>query len=447
MTLGLIASTSPARLNFPTIHRLSNGLTIIAEQIPVDAINLSLWLNVGSAVETNEINGMAHFLEHMVFKGTPTLGSGEFEHLVEQRGAITNAATSQDYTHYHITTAPQDFAELAPLQVDVVLNALVPDEAFERERFVILEEIRRADDSPSRRTFQRSMQMAFDQLPYRRPVLGAADVIAGLTPQQMREFHRSWYSPPSITAVAVGNLPVEQLIETVAESFASAQPEIYGKGGAEDGDAFPAPTHSVSFTPHLAEFPYLNITRQEYVDEKLTQARLVMVWRVPGVKELHHTEALDVLSYILGYGRTARLVRDLREDRQLVSSISASNITYARQGIFYISAQMPEENLSQTEGAIAHHVHNLQSQPVSQEEIERVRIQVANRYIFGNETPGNRAGLYGYFQSLVGDLAPAIHYPSRISALTAERLQTAAQQYLTPDAYGVMVVRPGNGQR
>ncbi|MEB3358995.1 MAG: insulinase family protein, partial [Synechococcales bacterium] len=169
----------------------------------------------------------------------------------------------------------------------------------------------------------------------------------------------------------------------------------------------------------------------------------VMVWRVPGVRELNRTDALDVLSYILGYGRTARLVRDLREDRQLVSSISVSNITYAMQGIFYISAQMPEENLAEVEAAIAHHVHRLQTQPVSQEELDRVRIQVANRYIFGNETPGNRAGLYGYFQSLVGDLAPAIHYPSRIYDLTIERLQAIAQQYLTPDAYGVLVIRPG----
>ncbi|MEB3357245.1 MAG: pitrilysin family protein, partial [Synechococcales bacterium] len=272
MTPGLVASVSPPRLNFPTTHCLSNGLTIIAEQIPVDAVNLSLWLNIGSAVETDEINGMAHFLEHMIFKGTPTLNSGEFEQLVEQRGAVTNAATSQDYTHYHITTAPQDFAELAPLQVDVVLNAVIPDEAFERERFVILEEIRRADDSPSRRTFQRSMQMAFDQLPYRRPVLGAAEVVAGLTPQQMRDFHQSWYRPPTMTAVAVGNLPVEQLIETVAESFTSAQPEIYGVGGADAGGTFPSQVGCVPSAPDLAEFPYQNVTRQEYVDEKLTQA-------------------------------------------------------------------------------------------------------------------------------------------------------------------------------
>ena len=130
-----------SQLNTPTVRKLPNGLTIIAEQMPVDAINLNVWLDVGSAKETDDINGMAHFLEHMVFKGTPNLEIGEFEQLIESRGAVTNAATSQDYTHYYITTAPQDFAELAPLQLDVVLNPSLEEEAFEREKLVVLEEI------------------------------------------------------------------------------------------------------------------------------------------------------------------------------------------------------------------------------------------------------------------------------------------------------------------
>ncbi|MUG98032.1 insulinase family protein, partial [Scytonema sp. UIC 10036] len=210
------------RLNAPKLHQLPNGLTIVAEQVPIEAVNLSLWIHVGSAIETDEINGVAHFLEHMVFKGTEQLASGEFERRIEERGAVTNAATSQDYTHYYITTAPKDFAELAPLQIDVVLNASIPDEAFERERLVVLEEIRRSQDNPRRRTFQRSMETAFDKLPYRRSVLGSESVISQLQPQQMREFHRTWYQPTSIAAVAVGNLPVDELIAIVAEGFSCA---------------------------------------------------------------------------------------------------------------------------------------------------------------------------------------------------------------------------------
>jgi zinc protease len=417
-------------LNAPTFHRLSNGLTIVAEQMPVEAVNLSLWLNVGSAVESDQINGMAHFLEHMIFKGTERLASGEFERLVEERGAITNAATSQDYTQFYITTAPQDFAQLAPLQMDVVLNASIPDEAFERERLVVLEEIRRSEDNPRRRTYQRSIETAFEQLPYRRPVLGPTSVIEQLTAQQMRDFHAQWYQPQSITAVAVGNLPVEQLIEIVAE-------------GIEHGKESMRSPHAHHPLPiPQPEAPFKEILRREYVDTSLQQARLIMVWRVPGLTDLNQTYALDVLAAILSHGRTSRMVQDLRENRRLATHISASNMTHQLQGTFYISVQASVENLAEVENAIAQHIRALQTEPVTEAEIARIRTQVANRFVFANETPSDRAGMYGYYQSLVGDLAPALNYPARIQALDGVDMQAAAKRYLSPDAYGVVTIKP-----
>ena len=310
-----LTAVKPPRLNSPTLHRLPNGLTIVAEQMPLEAVNLSLWVNVGSANEPDNINGMAHFLEHMVFKGTKRIVSGEFERRIEERGAVTNAATSQDYTHYYITTAPKDFASLAPLQIDVVLNSLIPDDAFSREKLVVLEEIRRSDDNPRRRTFAQAMQTAFDRLPYRRPVLGEFDVISQLQPQQMRDFHTSWYQPNSITAVAVGNLPVDELIKIVADGF------------TESTNPLPVINHPPLANALKEEPAFTEIVRHELKDDSLQQARLVMVWRVPGLSNLQETYALDVLAAILGSGRTSRLVRDLREEKGLVSSISVSNIT------------------------------------------------------------------------------------------------------------------------
>jgi zinc protease len=423
----ILLKTPP--LNAPTIHRLANGLTIVAEQMPVEAVNLSLWLNVGSAVETDEINGMAHFLEHMIFKGTERLASGEFERLVEECGAVTNAATSQDYTHFYITAAPQDFANLAPLQMDVVLNPSIPDEAFERERMVVLEEIRRSDDNPRRRSYQRTIETAFEALPYRRPVLGPVGVVEALKPQQMRDFHAKWYQPSSITAVAVGNLPVEELIEIVADGIGhQALGNGYGKAAT---------------LPEIQpELPYQEILRREYVDTSLQQARLVIIWRVPGLNELDETYALDVLAAILGQGRTSRLVQDLREKRRLVTNISASNISHQIQGTFYVSAQLPVENIPEVEVAIAQHIHQIQTSPVTSWEISRVRTQVANRYVFANETPSDRAGMYGYYQSQLGDLAPAINYPDKIKALDADDLQAAANRYLSTAAYGIVTIKP-----
>ena len=421
--------TKQPKLNAPTIRQLDNGLTIIAEQMPVDAVNLNVWINVGSAKESDDINGMAHFLEHMVFKGTPNLKMGEFEHLIEERGAVTNAATSQDYTHYYITTAPKDFAELAPLQLDVVLNPSIENEAFEREKLVVLEEIRRSEDSPRRRTFYRSMEACFETLPYRRPVLGPGTVIENLRSQQMRDFHGAWYQPQSMTAAVVGNLPVEELIEIVAQGFAQHYDfrEEYTKNTTP------------SVTP---EQPFTTIARYEYTDETLQQARLVMGWRVPGMEDLAETYALDILAVILGQGKVSRLFRELREEKGLVNQIGVSNMTQTHQGVFYISAALPTENLAVVEQAIAKQIKDIQTEPIATKDIERIRTQVANRFVFANERPSDRANLYGYYYSQLKDLAPALNYPQHIQAISAQDLQAAAQKYLNPKAYGIVTMKP-----
>ena len=434
-----LESTGSNALHAPVIRRLANGLTIIAEQMPIEAVNLSLWLNVGSKVESDAINGMAHFLEHMIFKGTPRIDCGEFERLIEERGAVTNAATSQDYTHYYITTAPQDFATLAPLQVELVMNPSLQNDHFDRERPVILEEIRRAHDSPQRRTFYRSMEMSFETLPYRRPVLGPAGVVEGLTAEQMRAFHHTWYQPQNMTAVAVGNLPVEELIRVVEESFDQAL--------ARSNRDHSSPEMLQQVPTTRPEQPFPSIHRTEYLDGALQQARLVIGWRVPGMNDLEKTYPLDVVASILSRGRAARLIDDLLETRHLVNSISASNMTFGNQGVFYISARVQLDSLAEAEKAILGHIQQLHEEPITPAELRRVQTQVANRYIFGSETPSDRAGLYGYYQAMTGDIRHALDYPEWIRRVTAADVQSAVTRYLPLDAYGIVTLKPTEDTR
>jgi predicted Zn-dependent peptidase len=272
----------------------------------------------------------------------------------------------------------------------------------------------------------------------------------------MRDFHATWYQPQSITAVAVGNLPVEKLIEIVADGFTQTnnhQPttnppgsqSLMGGLGAPSGDRGETPKTALAHKQQPTidpEPPFIEIIRHEFVDENLQQARLVMVWRVPGLDQLNETYALDILAAILGHGRTSRLVRDLREERGLASHISVSNMTHKLQGTFYISVHCPVENIAAVEEAIAQHIRRLQTKIVKESEIDRVCKRVANRFIFGNETPSDRAGLYGYYQTLVGDLEPAFDYPNHIQAQDVNDLMQAAQKYLSPDAYGVVVLKP-----
>ncbi|NJN29983.1 MAG: insulinase family protein [Synechococcales cyanobacterium RM1_1_8] len=434
MIQALLRTPAP-RLNQPTVFKLPCGLTLIAEQMPIDVVTLDIWARVGSAMEPDEINGMAHFLEHMVFKGTERLKAGEFEQRVEARGASMNAATSQDYTHFYITTAPKDFEELAPLQLDLVFNPLIPDPDFEPERQVVLEEILRSEDNPQRRGYRHMIESCFERLPYRRQVLGPAAVVETVTPAQMREFHARWYRPENLTIVAVGNLPVETLRRTVE----AAIPEHF-----KTAQTNPAPHSSPSLPPSalLPEPPLQQVQRHEFTDPALQQTRMSMSWRVPGLQHIDDTYSLDVLASILSQGRTSRLVQDLREQRSLVTSVSASNADYWAQGLFTISTRLEAENLEAVEALIVEHLHRLRNTPVTEAEISRVRTQVANRFVFGNERPSDRAGLYGYYQTLMGDLEPAFNYPEIIRSITAEDLQEAALRYLNPEAYTFVVIRP-----
>ncbi|RZM81974.1 M16 family metallopeptidase [Leptolyngbya iicbica] len=434
MTAAIADHSFQSALAVPTVRRLDNGLTIIAQQTPTDAVNLNLWFRVGSAVESDSINGMAHFLEHMLFKGTDHLPQGEFERRIEARGGVANAATSQDYTHFYFTSAPQDFAALAPLQIELVLNPRLAISDFERERSVILEEIARAHDNPRRRIFARSMAMTFDRLPYRRSVLGTAAVVKSLTAQQMRDFHHYWYQPERITAVAVGNLPEEELIQTVAAGFEQA----LARRQRVDESRNPA-TQVCRSAP---EAPFATIQRHSFTDAALQQARLVLSWRVPGLTDVEQTNALDVLTSILARGRLSRLVRDLREQQQLVTSIAASNMSYWQQGVFTIAASLPTENIETVEAAIVDHVQRVQTDPVALAELQRVQTQVANRYVFDSESPSDLAGLYGYYQTLTGQLQPALHYPNEIQRLTPADIQMAAQIYLSTQAYGALHILP-----
>jgi zinc protease len=417
--------SSKTLVSTPTEHILPNGLKIIAEQVPVDVVNLSIWVGVGSSAESDDINGMAHFLEHMVFKGSARLGLGEFEQAIESHGGNTNAATSQDYTHFYINVAPQDFAKLAPLQLDLVLKASIPDEEFQRERHVVLEEIRRSEDNADRRIYRHISEMVYENLPYRRNVLGPVEVISEVTSEQMRSFHRKWYAPQNMTVSVVGNLPVTEMIGVIADYF--------------QGEAIADKPAAHTFIP---EKPFGAIVRREVVDSSLKQARLSMTWRVAGLNELSETYPLSILANILGGGRTARMVQDLRENRRIVDRISVSNSAMRWQGTFQVFAKLNVEDVALVEQAIRAHIQALHDTFVTDDELAKIRIQVSNRFIFGNESPKERAGIYGYYDRIVGSLEPALNYPDLIKSITKEDIQSAVRKYLNPDAYGILIVKP-----
>ncbi len=430
-------STVPVSFQFPaSLLRLENGLTLIHQHISTTpVVAADVWVNAGAIAEPDEWCGMAHFLEHMIFKGTELLPPGVFDMVIESQGGMTNAATSHDYAHFFVTTAAQHLDEALPYLAELLMNAAIPDEEFERERCVVLEEIRQAYDNPDWVAFQALTESIYQRHAYGRPILGTEEILMELTPDAMRRFHRAHYQPENMVVVIVGDITQDAAVNLVTQTF---QPAF-------------APISCPRFEPE-AEPPITDIRRQELWLPRLEQARLMMAWLGPGIdsplqgldEQLHDAYGLDILSVLLAEGRTSRLVRELREERNLVQAVSSGFSLQRESGLFTITAWLDPDNLERVEAIVCDRLSELASVPVSEAELARCKRLLCSDYAFSNETPSQLAGLYGYY-SILARPEIATTYPQRIQAIQAGDLQRLASHYLSPYHYAATVVRPLEG--
>ena len=202
---------------FPAnVHKLDSGITVIHQHLPATSVVVAdVWVKAGSKREPKIWSGMAHFLEHMIFKGTAAITPGVFDRKIEKCGGVTNAATSYDYAHYFLTTAAPYLEDTLPLLAELLLHAAIPADEFIRERDVVLEEIRQAADDPDCLGFQALAKSVYQNHPYGWPVLGTERELMQQSPEAMRCFHRTHYQPENMTVVIVGGLAQEPALELV----------------------------------------------------------------------------------------------------------------------------------------------------------------------------------------------------------------------------------------
>ncbi|MFM9264715.1 pitrilysin family protein [Tychonema sp. BBK16] len=413
-------------LEFPAnIWKLNNGLTVIHQRLEATpVVALDVWVKAGATLEPDSWSGMAHFLEHMIFKGTDAIAPVEFDQIIENRGGVTNAATSHDYAHFYVTAAANYLAETTQPLAELLLRASIPDSEFDRERDVVLEEIRQAQDDPDWLGFQAMMETVYQRHPYRRSVLGTEELLMSLTPHEMRCFHRSHYQPENMTVVIVGGIEEAQAMDVTAKAF------------GEFSDRWECPKLLAE-----AEAPMVEIRRQELHLPRLEQARLMMAWTGPGVEQLESACGLDLLSVLLADGRSSRLVRELREELQWVEAIESSFSLQRESSLFTISAVLEAEDVEKVEALICDRLWELQSEPVSEVELLRCKRLLCNDFAFSIETPGQLAGLYGYYNT-IAKAELAFSYPTKIQALQSLDIQRLAQKYLSPKHYAAVVLKP-----
>ncbi|MDJ0692883.1 pitrilysin family protein [Mastigocoleus sp. MO_188.B34] len=411
---------------FPaSVFKLDNGLTFVHQEVSTTPVVVAdVWVRAGTTLEPKPWFGIAHFLEHMIFKGTPTLPAGVFDRKIENQGGVTNAATSYDYVHYSLTTAANHLQETLPDLGELVLNAAIPEDEFLRERDVVLEEIRQAQDNPDWMVFRSLAADIYQNHPYGRPILGAESEVRQHSPEAMRCFHHTHYQPENTTVVVVGGIESTSALELVDRAF-----EYFPKRADYE-------------LPQQITKPVLSgITRQEMSLPNLGQARLIMAWITPGVENLDVAYGLDLLSAILAQGRTSRLIRDLRENQQLVQSIYSNFALQRESSLFTITAWLDSKNLERVELLIRNHLEDLISFGLSEEEITRSQRLLCNDYAFSTETPNQLAGLYGYYNT-IAEVELAVAYPEKIQSFDSQKLQKIAQEYLSPSNYAVGILKP-----
>jgi zinc protease len=363
--------------------KLDSGLTVIHQYLSATSVVVAdVWINAGAVREPENWGGMAHFLEHMIFKGTSAISPGEFDRVIENKGGMTNAATSHDYAHYFLTTATPYLADTLPYLADLLLNAAIPEDEFDRERDVVLEEIRSCYDDPDWIGFQALSESVYQLHPYGRSVLGTAKNLLQHSTAEMRSFHNTYYQPENMTVVVVGGVEQDRAVELVSSNF-----ERKNKLVTE-----PCDRPEVK----LGEYLLAGVRRQEIKLPSLEQARLMMAWIGPGVDQFRHAYGLDLISVILAGGRSCRLVRELREERQLVQGINCDFSLQRESSLFTITAWLEPEQLERVEFLIRAGLEELQTTLICPSELNRCKRLMCNDYTFYTETPSQIAGLYGF---------------------------------------------------
>jgi zinc protease len=392
---------------------LPNGLTVLlceSEIAPVAEIQL--WANVGSADERPFESGLAHFHEHMLFKGTERRAVGAVAGDVEGAGGRINAFTSFDVTCYH-ATLPKDRLEVGvDVLTDALLHSTFAPEEIDREIEVVLEEIRRSEDSPTQVLGQAVFGECYREHPYRAPILGTRESVESFNRDRVKAFYERWYTPDNLLAVAVGDFDAARLLEQLEAAF--------------DGR------------------PRGNIDRSRAQEPPQTERRVVICERpfervnmevaFPGVcLSDPDCAVIDLLAFILGNSESSRLNRRVKEDDGLVDRIDAYAYTPMDPGMTSVSIGTDADRALDSLAAAVREIERLRIEAVTHEELERARINFLASEHFERESVTGMAQKLGSFQSTAGDYREEARYLERIRSATPGDLLRAARQHLAPE--------------
>ena len=429
-----LPNAAPAGPSEVFTRTLDNGLKVLVQpdtRAPV-AVQ-QLWYGVGAAHESPGQTGISHVLEHMMFRGTERYPGESFSRTISSLGGRDNAFTGRDYTAYYQILGSNQLAVAMEMEADRMQNLLLTEADLEKELEVVKEERRlRTEDRPESLAFEQLQATAFQNHPYGQPVIGWMSDISQLDREQVRDWLRRWYVPNNARLVVVGDVDPEQIFEMAEEHFGSI------------------PSREVTPTPRRQE-PVQRGPRNVSMRLPAQTEYLLIGYKTPVMAQLPKKQrweayALSMLTSILDGGNASRFSKRLVRDRKIAASASASYSLYsARNSMFVLDATpSPGHTAEEMEQALLAEIAEIQTQPVSEAELQRARAQVIAHMVYAQDSLRRRAYMIGMLETNGLGWEVEQQLVAGYQAVTAAQVQEVAQRYLTDYARTTVTVQPLN---
>lgn len=418
-----------------------NGHRLVLAKKESPMINVSTWVKTGSINENADNNGISHFLEHLMFKGTHKYKAGEFDCTLERKGGITNAATGKDYTFYYVAI-PKAHLELAlHMHADMMIDPVLPDDeigkTFDingeppvdgRERAVVIEEIRMCEDRSWRKVYDNLNNIMYDKHPYKRAVIGTREIIAGVSRDDIMAYYQNFYTPKNMTTIISGVFDDDKVIELVQKefNFKNETPKKLLKPDDRTPETFIKNPKTVS---NKAE----------------VQTGYVMFGFLADIaRNLKESIALDLISVILGEGKSSRFYRKFIETpvKPYFYQIDTCHYQYKDGDNFHIEANFDPKYKDEVLSEIALELENFKS--VSDEEIKKAKKRLRVNFAEGAETVSDISETIGHYMTVLEDVSLANEYLKTLENIDGAYILEVFNKYLTNDKCSISILMPEN---
>lgn len=409
------------QINFKLKNKLN---VILAPSTKSPVVSVQMWVRTGSADEPKGFEGISHFIEHLVFKGTRKYKVGEIAQVVEASGGELNAYTSFDQTVFYVTIS-KEFTDVALDTVAEMMGhpTFIPEEV-DSEREVVCEEIKMGQDSPQRSATQLLFSSVFKKHAYGIPVIGYEKNVRGWPVAKIKKYFQSRYVPSNMFLVVTGDFETAAMKKKVEQFYSDFKPYTLKKLSRKKEPLQKKPTTSV-------------------LNKKLSETTVQIAYPAPSVKH-KDIPALDVLALLLGQGETSRLYTKLRLENNLVNSVSTFNYSPQNEGLFAIYFKYMQQNPEEALNILFQEIEKIKKTEPSWDEIKKAIINISSEQFYSIETVDGIASKMGSDLFYFGKIGAHEKYLKQIQKLTPKNIQKAAQKYLNPQKINISVMGPAS---